>query len=63
MGAMLYDRTGARADFAVAMDLLEHHRELAAGLITHRVGLDAIQSAFATAADKRSGAIKVSVLP
>jgi 2-desacetyl-2-hydroxyethyl bacteriochlorophyllide A dehydrogenase len=63
VGAMLYDRAGPRADFEIAMDLLERHRDLAAGLITHRVGLDAIQSAFTTAADKRSGAIKVSVLP
>jgi hypothetical protein len=32
-------------------------------MIMHRVNPDAIQSAFTTAADKRSGAIKVSVLP
>lgn len=63
IGAVLYDRTGPRADFDIAMDLLERHRHVAAGLITHRVNLDAIQSAFTTAADKGSGAIKVSVLP
>jgi L-iditol 2-dehydrogenase len=63
VGAMLYDRAGPRADFEIAMGLLERHRDLAAGLITHRIGLDDVQSAFTTAADKRSGAIKVSVLP
>lgn len=63
VGAMLYDRVGRRADFEIAMDLLQRHRDLAAALITHRVDLDAIQSAFTSAADKRSGAIKVSVLP
>jgi L-iditol 2-dehydrogenase len=63
VGSMTYDRTGPRADFDIAIDLLERHRDAAAGLITHRIGLDAIQTAFTTAADKRSGAIKVCVLP
>lgn len=63
VGSMVYDRTGPRADFDVAIDLLARQREAAASLITHRVGLDAIQSAFRTAADKRSGAIKVCVNP
>jgi len=63
VGSLMYDRAGPRADFDVALDLLERQREVVAGVITHRVGLDAIQSGFATAADKRSGAIKVSVQP
>jgi len=63
IGAMLYDRTGSRPDFAIALELLEQHRDLAAALITHRLGLDAIQSAFETASDRRRGAIKVTVAP
>jgi L-iditol 2-dehydrogenase len=63
IGSLMYDRAGPRADFEVALDLLQARAELAASLITHRVGLEAIQSGFETAADKRNGAIKVSVLP
>jgi 2-desacetyl-2-hydroxyethyl bacteriochlorophyllide A dehydrogenase len=63
IGAMMYARPAPRADFEVALDLLERRREVVAGLITHRIALDAVQSAFTTAADKRSGAIKVTVLP
>jgi len=63
VGSMLYDRTEGRADFEVAVDLLEHRRDAIAPLITHRMELDAAHSAFVTAADKRGGAIKVAVLP
>jgi L-iditol 2-dehydrogenase len=62
VGAMLYDRAGPRADFEVALHLLEHHHDVA-DLITHRMALDAVQAAFATAADKHGGAIKVTVDP
>jgi L-iditol 2-dehydrogenase len=63
VGAMLYDRTGPRADFDIALELLERHRDLASALITHRIGLDAIQSAFEAASERRGGAIKVTVTP
>ena len=63
VGSMLYDHTGARADFDVALELLERQRDCAAALITHRIGLDAIQSAFDAASDRRGGAIKVTVTP
>jgi threonine dehydrogenase-like Zn-dependent dehydrogenase len=63
VGAMLYDRAAARPDFEIALDLLAQRREAMVPLITHRLSLDAVQSAFDTAADKRGGAIKVSVLP
>ena len=56
-------RAGSRADFDIALELLERHHAIVADVVTHRLGLDAIQSAFATASDKRSGAIKVSLLP
>jgi threonine dehydrogenase-like Zn-dependent dehydrogenase len=63
LGSMTYGRAGARADFDVALDLLRTHIDLAQTLITHRFALDAVQTAFDTAADKRSGAVKVTVLP
>ena len=63
VGAMLYDRSGPRAEFEIALDLLARQPDLMSELITHRMGLDAVQSAFAAAADKRSGAIKASVTP
>jgi len=62
IGSMMYDRSGPRADFATAIDLLVAHRDAIAPLVTHRVALAGVQQAFETAADKRSGAIKVSVL-
>jgi 2-desacetyl-2-hydroxyethyl bacteriochlorophyllide A dehydrogenase len=63
VGAMMYDRTGPRSDFATAIALLAARCAELAPLVTHTFPLAAIQDAFATAADKRSGAIKVSVLP
>ena len=63
VGSMMYDRTGPRSDFATAIDLLQAQRAAVAPLVTHTYPLAAVQEAFATAADKRSGAVKVSVLP
>lgn len=63
IGSLTYGRAGARADFEVAIDVLAAERDRAAALITHRFGLASVQHAFETAADKHSGAIKVTVLP
>ena len=63
IGSMMYDRTAPRPDFATAIDLLATRRTDLAPLVTHQFALTDIQHAFDTAADKRSGAIKVSVLP
>jgi 2-desacetyl-2-hydroxyethyl bacteriochlorophyllide A dehydrogenase len=63
VGSLTYGRTGPRADFDIALDILGNNQALARTLITHRMGLDALPEAFATAADKSSGAIKVTVLP
>jgi threonine dehydrogenase-like Zn-dependent dehydrogenase len=52
-----------RADFADALRLLGDGRERLARLLTHSVPLDDAASAFALAADRRAGAIKVSVIP
>ena len=52
---------GQPADFRVAADIVDREREQLASLITHRYGLDEIDQAFATASDKRAGALKVAV--
>jgi 2-desacetyl-2-hydroxyethyl bacteriochlorophyllide A dehydrogenase len=51
------------ADFAEAVDILAAAREALAPLITHTVPLDDVARGFALAADRRAGAIKVSIVP
>jgi threonine dehydrogenase-like Zn-dependent dehydrogenase len=63
IGSLTYGHAGVRADFQVAIDLLDAERERAAQMVTHRFHLDAAQQAFETAGDKRGGAIKVIVHP
>lgn len=63
IGSLMYDRTGPRADFQIAIDLIRQQRGVLADLVTHRVPLENIQQAFVTASDKRAGAIKVAVMP
>jgi L-iditol 2-dehydrogenase len=58
-----YARPREGADFAEAIRLLDAGREALAPLLTHAEPLEGIERAFATARDKRSGALKVSVLP
>lgn len=60
-GSMTYGRSGSRADFERALTLLAERPDRFRFLITHRFSLNEIHRAFATAADKRSGAIKVQV--
>ncbi len=60
---MTYCRRGARTDFETALALLAAERARLAALITHRVPLTEAARAFALAADKASGAIKVAVVP
>jgi threonine dehydrogenase-like Zn-dependent dehydrogenase len=52
-----------RADFADALNLLGDERERLARVLTHALPLDDVATAFALAADRRAGAIKVSVIP
>jgi threonine dehydrogenase-like Zn-dependent dehydrogenase len=61
--ASLYSRSGAMRDIDAAAALLAATPELPRAVITHRFPLDAAPEAFATAADRRSGAIKVVLEP
>jgi len=61
--ASLYGRDGASRDVDVAASILARQPEAAGVLITHRFPLDAAREAFATAADRASGAIKVVLEP
>ena len=61
IGSLTYGRAGARADFDVALQLLAAQPERFRALITHRFPLRDITRGFETAADKRSGSIKVSI--
>ncbi len=58
-----YARRPGEADFEEAVRLLTAAGSDYTGLLTHEVPLDDIERAFEIAADKRSGAVKVSVIP
>ena len=58
-----YSRRPGEADFAEAVDLLVAGGSGFDSLLTHQVPLDEIERAFEIAGDKRSGAVKVTVIP
>lgn len=62
-GGITYGHSAHRSDFALALDVVERSGDTLRRLITHRFPLDAVADAFATATDKSTGAIKVSVGP
>lgn len=63
VGSNCYGRVGPRTDFAIAIELLRKHHDALTALVTHRFRLEEINAAFDAAGDKRSGSIKVHVLP
>jgi 2-desacetyl-2-hydroxyethyl bacteriochlorophyllide A dehydrogenase len=63
IGSMTYGRTGTRADFDIAIDMLARAPEVYRPLVTHRYGISDIGRAFETASDKGSGSIKVAIEP
>jgi threonine dehydrogenase-like Zn-dependent dehydrogenase len=63
VGSNCYSRVDARRDFDVALDLFAREGETVRAIVTHRFGLDQVNDAFATAADKSSGSVKVAIVP
>lgn len=62
VGCLGYDETERRSDGEEALSLLVKYQAEAEQLITHRFPLERVGDAFVTALDKRSGAIKVTVV-
>ncbi len=63
VGSFGYDHAGPRSDYEEALALLAKYQERVQTLVTHTFPLERASEAFATALDKRSGAIKVTVFP
>ena len=63
VGSNCYGRSGSHTDFELAIELLRKNLEPLTTLVTHRFGLDEVNQAFAAAADKSSGSIKVHLVP
>ena len=61
--AFTYGEQHGEREFETATRILAAHPEIAAALITHRFGLDEAAHAFAVAADRAHGAIKVVLHP
>ena len=59
----MYGRSGAVRDMEAAAAVLAAVPDLPEAVITHRFPLDAAEEAFATAADRAAGAIKVVLEP
>ncbi len=62
-GGFTYCRPGRHSDFDVALGILRADPERARALITHRFPLAQAAGAFAAAADKSSGSLKVHIHP
>jgi threonine dehydrogenase-like Zn-dependent dehydrogenase len=58
-----YGHTSGTHDFEIALDIIATRTDPLGRLATHRFALDDIATAFSTAADKRSGALRVVVTP
>lgn len=60
---VFYGYIGMQHDYELTTRLLNQHRDLLSPLITHRFPLNEVAEGYAMAADKTSGAIKVSIQP
>jgi threonine dehydrogenase-like Zn-dependent dehydrogenase len=61
--AYVYGEAHGEREFDTAVRILAAHPEIAPAMITHRFGLDEAPHAFAVAADRAHGAIKVVLHP
>lgn len=59
---VFYGYIGMQHDYEITTALLDEHRDVLGSLVTHRVSLDEVAQGYALAADKTSGAIKVSIV-
>jgi threonine dehydrogenase-like Zn-dependent dehydrogenase len=59
----MYSRAGAARDIDTAANVLAGNPEIARAIITHRMPLEAAPEAFAIAANRQAGAIKVVLEP
>lgn len=63
VGSNCYGRGGRHSDYELSIEIMRRNAESLRRLITHRYPLDQIADAYATADDKSSGAIKVTITP
>lgn len=63
VGSNCYGRAGRQSDYDLGIEIMRRRPEDFRRLITHRFPIDEIAQAYATADDKKSGAIKVTVTP
>ena len=63
VGSVMYGTGERGAEFAAAVSLLPRYQAELAALQTHQFPLTSIKEAFETAGNKRTGAIKITVLP
>jgi threonine dehydrogenase-like Zn-dependent dehydrogenase len=63
VGSNCYARAEHGTEFGIAVDLLARHRDELRPLVTHRFPIEEINDAFAAAADKTTGAVKVHIQP
>lgn len=62
-GSNCYGRSGRQSDYEIAIEIMRRNAERLRPMITHRFALDDVGKAYATADDKKSGAIKVTITP
>lgn len=63
VGSNCYGRPGRQSDYEIAIEIMRRNAESLRRCITHRFALEDVADAYATADDKKSGAIKVQVSP
>jgi len=63
LGSFCYGGGDREPEFATAARLTGRWRQELGALTTHQFGLDEVATAFGTAGDKASGAIKVTLVP
>jgi 2-desacetyl-2-hydroxyethyl bacteriochlorophyllide A dehydrogenase len=62
VGSNCYGRMGRQSDYEIAIEIMRRGAESLRRCITHRFPLDDVAQAYATADDKKSGAIKVQIV-